>query len=72
MQFHSLGWKDPLEEDMVTGSSVLAWRTPRAEEPGGCEITKRQAQLKRPTTHSHRAHFWKRQTADWKKQRLHC
>ena len=30
----SLGWKDPLEKGMVTPSSILAWRIPRAEEPG--------------------------------------
>ena len=28
----SLGWEDPLEEGMVTHSSVLAWRTPWTEE----------------------------------------
>ena len=26
MGLHSLGWKDPLEEDMATQSSILAWR----------------------------------------------
>ena len=31
----SLGWEDPLEEDMTTHSSILAWRIPRTEEPGG-------------------------------------
>ena len=31
----SLGWKDPLEEGMATHSSILAWRIPWAEEPGG-------------------------------------
>ena len=30
----SLGWEDPLEESMVTHSSVFAWRIPMAEEPG--------------------------------------
>ena len=30
-----LGWKDPLEEGMATHSSILAWRTPWTEEPGG-------------------------------------
>ena len=29
----SLGWEDPLEEDMATHSSILAWRIP-IEEPG--------------------------------------
>ena len=30
-----LGWKDPLENGMATHSSVLAWRIPCTEEPGG-------------------------------------
>ena len=30
----SLGWGDPLEKDMTTYSSVLAWRIPWTEEPG--------------------------------------
>ena len=31
----SLRWEDPLEEEMATHSSILAWRIPRTEEPGG-------------------------------------
>ena len=31
----SLGRKDPLEKEMATYSSILAWRTPWTEEPGG-------------------------------------
>ena len=30
----SLGWEDPLEKEMATHSSILAWRIPRIEEPG--------------------------------------
>ena len=30
-----LGWKDPLEKEMATHSSILAWRIPWTEEPGG-------------------------------------
>ena len=33
----SLGQEDPLEEGVATHSSVLAWRTPRTEEPGGLQ-----------------------------------
>ena len=33
----SLGWEDPVEEGMATHSSILAWRTPRTEEPGGLQ-----------------------------------
>ena len=32
-----LCWEDPLEEGMATGSSIFAWRTPWAEEPGGLQ-----------------------------------
>ena len=32
----SLGQEDPLEEGMATHSSILAWRIPWTEEPGGC------------------------------------
>ena len=32
-----LGWEDPLEKEMATYSSVLAWRIPRTEEPGGLQ-----------------------------------
>ena len=30
----SLGWEDPLEKEMATYSSILAWKIPRTEEPG--------------------------------------
>ena len=30
----SLGWEDPLEKEMATHSSILAWKIPRTEEPG--------------------------------------
>ena len=33
----SLGWEDPLEEGITTHSSILAWRIPWAEEPGGLQ-----------------------------------
>ena len=33
----SLGGKDPLEEEMATRSSILAWRIPWTEEPGGLQ-----------------------------------
>ena len=29
------GWEDPLEKEMATHSSILAWETPWTEEPGG-------------------------------------
>ena len=37
MWVQSLGQEDPLEQDMATHSSVLAWRIPWTEEPGGLQ-----------------------------------
>ena len=37
MQAPSLGWEDPLEEGMAMYSSILAWRIPWTEEPGGLQ-----------------------------------
>ena len=36
-QAQSLGWEGPLEKGIVTHSSILAWRTPWTEEPGGLQ-----------------------------------
>jgi len=33
----SLGWEDPLEKEMVTHSSILAWKISWTEEPGGLQ-----------------------------------
>ena len=33
----SLGWEDPLEKEMATHSSTLAWKIPWREEPGGLQ-----------------------------------
>ena len=38
----SLGWEDPLEKEMATHSSILAWRIPWTEEPGGLQSTASQ------------------------------
>ena len=35
----SLDWEDPLEKEMATHSSILAWRIPWTEEPGGLQST---------------------------------
>ena len=34
-----LSWEDPLEEEVATHSSILAWEIPWAEEPGGLQST---------------------------------
>ena len=33
-QVQSLGWEDPLEQEMATHSSTLAWKIPWTEDPG--------------------------------------
>ena len=35
MKICSLGWKDPLEKETATHSSILGWESPWTEEPGG-------------------------------------
>ena len=35
----SLGWEDPLEEEIATRSSTLAWKIPWTEEPGRLQST---------------------------------
>ena len=52
----SLGWEDPREKEMATHSSILVWRIPRTEEPGGLQsmgLQKSQIRLKRLSMHTH-------------------
>ena len=42
IRVQSLGWEDPLEKEMVTHSSILAWRIPWTEEPGGLQTMRSQ------------------------------
>ena len=37
-QVQSLGWEDPLEKEMATHPSILAWRSPWTEEPGATSL----------------------------------
>ena len=43
-QVQSLGREDPLEEEMATHSSVLGWRIPWTEQPGGLQSKGWQSQ----------------------------
>ena len=36
-QIQSLGWEDPLEKEVATHSSILAWKTSWTQEPGGLQ-----------------------------------
>ena len=58
-QVRSLGWEDPLEEDMATHSSTPAWRIPWTDEPGGLQSTGSQnrTRLKRLSTVKYRCKY---------------
>ena len=53
MQVRSLGWEDPLEKEMATHSSILAWRIPWIEEPGRPQSMGSQSQIRLSDTHTH-------------------
>ena len=42
MWVQSLGWEDPLEKEMATHSSILAWKIPWTEELGGYSLRGRK------------------------------
>ena len=46
MQVQSLGQEDPLEKEMTTHSSTLAWEIPWTEEPGGLQSKGSQSQTR--------------------------
>ena len=41
-QVQSMGWEDPLKEEMATQSSILDWRIPWTEEPGRLQFVEYQ------------------------------
>ena len=54
-QFQSLGWEDPLEEEMATHSNILAWKNPmdrRAWRATVHGVAKSQTLLKQLSTHT--------------------
>ena len=46
MQIGSLDWEDPLEKEMATYCSILAWEIPWTEEPGGLQFIGLQSQTR--------------------------
>ena len=57
-----LGWKDPLEKDMSTHASILAWRIPRTAEPGrpvsrGSQESRHKLAIKSPPPPIHTTVF---------------
>ena len=56
MQVQSLGWEDPLEEEMATHSSIPAWKIPQTEETGKLQpIGSQRVRHYRETEHN----IWK-------------
>ena len=57
-QVQSLGWEDALEKEMAPHSSILAWKIPWTEEPGGLQSMELQKpdMIEHSITHDHR-HF---------------
>ena len=50
----SLGWEDPLEKGMTTYSSILAWRIPWIEKPGGQQFMGlKESDTTEQLTHTH-------------------
>ena len=52
-QIRSLGWVDPLEKEMATHSSILAWRIPWTEKLGGLPSMGLQSQTQLSDEHTH-------------------
>ena len=51
MRMQFLDWEDPPEEGMATHSSILAWKIPWTEEPGGLQSTESQ-RVRHDQTHT--------------------
>ena len=52
---HSLNQEDPLEQEMATHSSILAWRIPWTEGPGGYRLWKCKDIIEQLNTHTHQS-----------------
>ena len=65
MWVHSLGWEDPLEEEMATRSSILAWEILWTEKPG-----RLQPMGSHRVAHTREGMKWKGSRAGWKAGRV--
>ena len=50
-QVQFLGWEDPLEKEMTTYSSILAWKIPWTEEPGRLQWGHKESDMTEQLTH---------------------
>ena len=66
-QVRSLGREDPLEEGMATHSSILAWRIPWTEEPGGPQSMRSQ-RVRRDLVTEHAKYKKKRKKSQFLKE----
>ena len=61
MWVRSLGWEDPLEEEMADHSSILAWKIPWTEEPGRLQsIESQKVRQDVATVNTHTQSYTKR------------
>ena len=56
MRIQSLGQEDPLEEEMASHSSILAWKIPWTEEPGGLYTSLLESDMAKRLTVTEQAH----------------
>ena len=61
----TLGQEDPLEKEMATHSSILPWRIPWTEEPGGLQFTGRKESNKTERLHFHFQGYMKTMYPAW-------
>ena len=60
-QVQSLSWEDPLEKEMATHSSILAWKISWTEEPGGLQsMGRKESGMTERLKHTNKS-FWRRQ-----------
>ena len=57
-QVRFLGWEDHLEKEMATYSSILAWRIPWIEEPGGLQSVGSQESDRTERLSTRAAQYW--------------
>ena len=66
MQGQSLGWEDTLEQEIATHSSILAWKIPRTEKPGGLQpMGLQRAGLDRAAEHRTQYSKLKKKKVTW-------
>ena len=65
MWVQSLGWEDPQEKEMAAHSSILAWKIPSTEEPGGLQSMWSQKSWTRLRAHSAHIHIHTRTQLIW-------